>query len=94
MVNLLNYQMLQLQVQQMLVQQYHTSGKSSPNANFSADVTTIVGANNQDYTPGLLSETTYFRRLAVSELNLKTCTSTTDIVEVEVKDGPGGTLTS
>ena len=59
---------------------------------FSADVTTIVGATNQDFTPGILSETTYFRRLALSELNLKTCTSTTDIVEVQVKDGPGGTL--
>ena len=66
--------------------------QSSPNANFSADVTTIPGANNPDFTPGILSETTYFRRLAVSELNLKQCTSTTDIVEVEVKDGPGGTL--
>ena len=66
--------------------------QSSPNANFSADVTNIPGADNQDYTPGLLSETTYFRRVAVSELNLKTCTSTTDVVEVEVRDGPGGTL--
>ena len=66
--------------------------QSSPNANFSADVFTIPGANNPDFTPGILSETTYFRRLAVSELNLKTCTSTTDIVEVEVRDGPGGTL--
>ena len=51
--------------------------QSSPNANFSADVTTIVGATNEDFTPGILSETTYFRRLALSELNLKTCTSTT-----------------
>ena len=66
--------------------------QSSPNANFSADVFTIPGANNPDFTPGILSETTYFRRLAISELNLKTCTSTTDIVEVEVRDGPGGTL--
>ena len=64
----------------------------SPNANFSADVTNIPGADNQDYTPGLLSETTYFRRVAISELNLKQCSSTTDIVEVEVRDGTGGTL--
>ena len=45
--------------------------QSSPNANFSADVTNIPGADNPDYTPGLLSETTYFRRVAISELNLK-----------------------
>ena len=40
--------------------------QSSPNANFSADVTTIGGATGQDFTPGILSQTTYFRRLAVS----------------------------
>ena len=66
--------------------------QSSPNANFSADVTTIDGATSENYTPDPLSQTTYFRRLAVSVLNSKACTSTTDIVEVEVKDGPGGTL--
>ena len=53
---------------------------------------TIGGADNENYTPLPLTETTYFRRLALSNLNGKTCTSTTDIVEVEVKDGPGGQL--
>ena len=66
--------------------------QSSPNADFSADVDTIGGADNENYTPLPLTETTYFRRLAISNLNGKTCTSTTDIVEVEVKDGPGGQL--
>ena len=66
--------------------------QSSPIANFSSSVTTIIGATSENYTPNPLSETTYFRRLAVSTLNSKACTSTTDIVEVEVKDGPGGTL--
>ena len=66
--------------------------QSSPNADFSADVTTIGGADNEIFTPGILSQTTYFRRLAVSVLNSKACTSTTDIVEVEVKSGPGGQL--
>ena len=42
--------------------------QSSPNANFSADVTNIDGATNQDFTPDPLSQTTYFRRLAASEL--------------------------
>ena len=66
--------------------------QSSPIANFSSSVTTIIGATSESYTPDPLSQTTYFRRLAFSDLNGKTCSSTTDIVEVEVRDGPGGTL--
>ena len=62
----------------MLVQQYHTSGKVLQTLTLALMIT-IPGANNPDFTPGILSETTYFRRLAVSELNLKTCTSTTDL---------------
>ena len=53
--------------------------QSSPNADFSANVDTIGGADNENYTPLPLTETTYFRRLAISNLNGKTCTSTTDI---------------
>ena len=66
--------------------------QSSPIANFSSDVTNIIGATSESYTPNPLSQTTYYRRLAFSDLNGKTCSSTTDIVEVEVRDGPGGTL--
>ena len=42
--------------------------QSSPNADFSADVDTIGGADNENYTPLPLTETTYFRRLAISNL--------------------------
>ena len=38
--------------------------QSSPNADFSADVDTIGGADNERFYPFHLSETTYFRRLA------------------------------
>ena len=58
--------------------------QSSPNANFSADVTTIVGAIIK-ILPRYTFKLPTLEDSAVSELNLKTCTSTTDIVEVEVK---------
>ena len=84
MVSLHNYQMLQQQVQPMPVQHYLSMAKS-PNADFSADVDTIGGADNENYTPLPLTETTTLEDLLISNLNGKTCTSTTDIVEVEVK---------
>ena len=66
--------------------------QSSPNANFDPPVIDIAGANGENYTPDPLAETTYFRRMALSTLFGKTCSSATNAIEVEIKPDTGGQL--
>src|SRR5690606_29745215 len=49
--------------------------------------TVISGATDASYTPGVLSQTTYFRRTTVSNLNGVECQSTpTTVVTITVQD--------
>ena len=48
--------------------------------------------NSEDYQPPALTQTVEYRRVDVSNLNGKTCSTTTAPITVFVNDAPNGSL--
>ena len=52
----------------------------------------LIGVNSPTYSPPNLLQTTRYRRIDFSNLNGKTCSSTTNEITITVNNGPGGDL--
>ncbi|NUY80791.1 immunoglobulin domain-containing protein [Flavobacterium sp. MAH-1] len=67
--------------------EYSTVGCSGP--------WTLIGSSNTAaYNPGPLTQTTYYRRTAVSTIGIQTCSATSNCVTITVNQVNGGTVGS
>jgi len=56
--------------------------------------TDIAGANTATYDPGVITVTTYYRRVTTSSLNGTDCTGESNVVTITVNDADGGVIGS